>query len=75
MNLAEIPSEQVGKVAFRRERYGGERFKVVRVLAGAGRPPRRPAPPRPRKPRGAAAKWKECPLTAAILRTKIFRLV
>ena len=36
MSLAEIPSEQVGKTAFRRDRYGGERFRVIRLLAGAG---------------------------------------
>lgn len=36
MSLKKIPSDQVGKVAYHRDRYGGERFKVVRLLAGAG---------------------------------------
>ena len=36
MSLEEIPSDHVGKGAFRRDRYGGERFRVVRLLAGAG---------------------------------------
>jgi serine/threonine protein kinase len=36
VSLEEISSDQVGKTAFRRERYGGERFRVVRLLAGAG---------------------------------------
>ncbi|WP_067793888.1 phosphotransferase [Actinomadura formosensis] len=36
MSVLEIDSDQVGKVAYRRESYGGGRFRVVRLLAGAG---------------------------------------
>jgi serine/threonine protein kinase len=37
MSLEEIPSDQVGKIAYRRDRYGSDgRFKVLDLIAGAG---------------------------------------
>ena len=36
MSLEEIPSDQVGKIAYRRDRYGDGRFRVLNLLAGAG---------------------------------------
>ena len=36
MSLEEILSDQVGKIAYRRDSYGEGRFKVISLLAGAG---------------------------------------